>query len=276
MVTFTGGRHAECGPHNWQEWRNICYPMELPLRSAYGEPPQSYSGTDDPGPASWMGSLVEGSRDFSGLMYRRNRYLDGASGQFTQVDPIGFAGGMNLYGYANGDPVSYSDPYGLKVCYAGTFAERAMLRMATEQATNTSITLDREQRCIARATPNARNQNASFRSLQRRLNRLSSSSRVVTVSIDAEAEDSEYFNNHVRIRPVDFSGSYNTNSDGYLCYMSPENSGVRSAGQLMAHELLGHAAAPRLKRYVEARAIDVENEYLSATGQPLRCRQDPQ
>jgi RHS repeat-associated protein len=60
-----------------------------------------------------MGSLMEGSRDFSGLMYRRNRYLDPASGQFTQPDPIGLAGGLNVYGYADGDPVSYNDPYGL-------------------------------------------------------------------------------------------------------------------------------------------------------------------
>jgi uncharacterized protein RhaS with RHS repeats len=34
-------------------------------------------------------------------------------GQFTQEDPIGLAGGMNLYGYANGDPINFSDPFGL-------------------------------------------------------------------------------------------------------------------------------------------------------------------
>ncbi|MGH8546915.1 MAG: RHS repeat domain-containing protein [Gammaproteobacteria bacterium] len=31
----------------------------------------------------------------------------------TQEDPIGLAGGLNLYGFANGDPVNFSDPYGL-------------------------------------------------------------------------------------------------------------------------------------------------------------------
>jgi hypothetical protein len=34
-------------------------------------------------------------------------------GEFTQEDPAGLAGGLNLYGFAGGDPVSYSDPFGL-------------------------------------------------------------------------------------------------------------------------------------------------------------------
>ena len=51
--------------------------------------------------------------DASGLLYRRNRYYDPLSGQFTQQDPIGIAGGLNLYGFADGDPVNYSDPFGL-------------------------------------------------------------------------------------------------------------------------------------------------------------------
>jgi RHS repeat-associated protein len=62
---------------------------------------------------NWMGSLLEGQRDAGGQMYMRNRYYDPATGQFTQTDPIGIAGGLNTYGFAAGDPVSYSDPYGL-------------------------------------------------------------------------------------------------------------------------------------------------------------------
>jgi hypothetical protein len=34
-------------------------------------------------------------------------------GLYTQQDPIGIAGGLNLYGYANGDPINFSDPFGL-------------------------------------------------------------------------------------------------------------------------------------------------------------------
>jgi RHS repeat-associated protein len=64
---------------------------------------------------SWHGTLLMEKRDASGLLYRRNRYYDPATGRFTQEDPIGLAGGVNVYGFANGDPVTYSDPYGLKV-----------------------------------------------------------------------------------------------------------------------------------------------------------------
>jgi RHS repeat-associated protein len=65
------------------------------------------------GAESWNGSLIDGMRDATGQMYMRNRYYDPASGRFTQEDPIGIAGGLNVYGFANGDPVTYSDPYGL-------------------------------------------------------------------------------------------------------------------------------------------------------------------
>ena len=52
-------------------------------------------------------------QDASGQLYRRNRYYDPATGRFTQEDPIGLAGGLNLYGFGGGDPVNYSDPFGL-------------------------------------------------------------------------------------------------------------------------------------------------------------------
>ena len=64
-------------------------------------------------PTFWHGSLIGDKQDASGLHCRRNRYYDPATGRFTQEDPIGLAGGLNLYGFAAGDPVSYSDPYGL-------------------------------------------------------------------------------------------------------------------------------------------------------------------
>lgn len=76
-----------------------------------------YLGADvritPPTPMGWFGSLLDGKTDASGLQYMRNRYYDPASGRFTQRDPIGLAGGINLYGYAAGDPINNSDPLGL-------------------------------------------------------------------------------------------------------------------------------------------------------------------
>jgi hypothetical protein len=64
--------------------------------SAYsrGAPPQ-----EEP---VWLGSIVTGQRDASGLFYRRNRYYDPQANQFTQEDPISIAGGLNTYGFAGG------------------------------------------------------------------------------------------------------------------------------------------------------------------------------
>jgi RHS repeat-associated protein len=61
----------------------------------------------------WQGSLLKDSRDASENLYRRARYYDPSNGRFTQEDPIGLAGGANLYGFASGDPVNFSDPFGL-------------------------------------------------------------------------------------------------------------------------------------------------------------------
>lgn len=69
---------------------------------------------------SWHGSLLDGKRDRSGLEYKRNRQYDPGTGRFTQEDPIGLAGGLNAYGFAGGDPVGNSDPFGLYCWREGT------------------------------------------------------------------------------------------------------------------------------------------------------------
>ncbi len=48
-----------------------------------------------------------------GLYYNRFRYYDPEQGNYTQVDPIGLAGGNpTLYGYVH-DPLAWMDPFGL-------------------------------------------------------------------------------------------------------------------------------------------------------------------
>jgi RHS repeat-associated protein len=74
----------------------------------------SYGDFFPRGAPNWYGDVITGQIDASGLLYRRNRYLDPKTGRFTQEDPLGLAGGLNAYGFARGDPVGYSDPFGLK------------------------------------------------------------------------------------------------------------------------------------------------------------------
>jgi RHS repeat-associated protein len=53
----------------------------------------------------WLGSL--------GLNEHRNRYKISRLGRWLVTDPIGFAGGSNLYRYVNNGPIDFSDYRGL-------------------------------------------------------------------------------------------------------------------------------------------------------------------
>lgn len=51
--------------------------------------------------------------DSNGLLYMRARYYNPYICRFINPDPAGFAGGLNWYAYADGNPVSLIDPFGL-------------------------------------------------------------------------------------------------------------------------------------------------------------------
>jgi RHS repeat-associated protein len=100
------GAWDNCQSANGQQYcARIIWPGKY---FAYDRPPGN--------PLYWHGTLIDDKKDAVGTHYRRNRYYDPKSGRFTQEDPIGLAGGLNLYGFANGDPVNFSDPFGLATC----------------------------------------------------------------------------------------------------------------------------------------------------------------
>jgi len=74
---------------------------------------QRYDLDADDDPGNWVGGVIYQNRDMGGSLYMRNRYYDAATGRFTQEDPSGLAGGINLYGFASGDPINFADPFGL-------------------------------------------------------------------------------------------------------------------------------------------------------------------
>jgi RHS repeat-associated protein len=48
----------------------------------------------------------------TGNYYYRARYYKPSIGRFLQTDPIGYAGGLNLYTYCGNNPVVFTDPSG--------------------------------------------------------------------------------------------------------------------------------------------------------------------
>jgi RHS repeat-associated protein len=57
-----------------------------------------------------FGVMAEGN----GLYCMRARYYDPETGQFISKDPIGYAGGMNLFTYVGNNPINFIDLYGLE------------------------------------------------------------------------------------------------------------------------------------------------------------------
>jgi RHS repeat-associated protein len=74
----------------------------------YGVPAASNGGRFQYTGQVWIAEL--------GLYYYKARFYSPSLGRFMQTDPVGYEGGVNLYGYVGGDPVNASDPLGLYEC----------------------------------------------------------------------------------------------------------------------------------------------------------------
>jgi RHS repeat-associated protein len=81
------------------------------IRTNYGY--QAYGATSAGGGASGNAHQYTGRENDGELYYYRNRYYSPTLHRFISQDPIGFAAGSNVYAYVQGNPLSYSDPFGL-------------------------------------------------------------------------------------------------------------------------------------------------------------------
>lgn len=78
---------------------------------AYGLTTTNVAVANDPfvGMGAQYGYYYESSL---GMFYLTNRYYDPTNARFITRDPIGYSGGMNLYGYVGGNPIMRVDPRG--------------------------------------------------------------------------------------------------------------------------------------------------------------------
>ncbi|MGQ7249542.1 RHS repeat-associated core domain-containing protein, partial [Halomonas sp. V046] len=90
---------------------------------AWGKLTKATDGNGDPSttdnPFRFQGQYHD---EETGLHYNRFRYYDPEIGRFTTQDPIGLAGGTNLYQYAP-NPTGWVDPLGLDVFDVGSYRD---------------------------------------------------------------------------------------------------------------------------------------------------------
>jgi len=105
LGVFSTGAQAICNPPTAPPPSDCVRVMWGPYWSAFD---RNLIGLRD----NWHGTILEGKRDEVQLAYNRSRYYDPQTGRFTTEDPRGLEGGLNLYGFATGDPVNLTDPSG--------------------------------------------------------------------------------------------------------------------------------------------------------------------
>lgn len=221
----------------------------------------------------WQGTLLESKRDKSGLGFMRNRYYDPATGRFTQEDPIGLGGGLNSYGFANGDAINLSDPFGLKVCFQGDRDEVRRLEFIVKTAENITFQVDK-QNCIIGSSIQSVG-NSKFDVLRQHFGEFVNSHYTFGVAFTQDAESAQIAPYRIDIFEHAEVFTYQTGSafgkcDGGASYDLNE--------QVFNHELVHHdaelageVAAPTQAE--EDRAVKLgDNAFNAAVGRRARCQ----
>ncbi len=84
------------------------------VQTSFAYSPYGEAATIGPDGAKNPVQYTSRENDGTGLVFYRARYYDPAMKRFVSSDPIGLNGGLNTYGYVEGNPLSFVDPDGLQ------------------------------------------------------------------------------------------------------------------------------------------------------------------
>ena len=107
-LALVGGSGAAATLY-WVHGSHLGVPLVITNTSAVTAAPTGYTAVGFPGQ----------TRTLPDLYYNRYRDYDTTTGRYIQADPIGLEGGSNPFLYAEGNPLRYTDPLGLKSAYQG-------------------------------------------------------------------------------------------------------------------------------------------------------------